>query len=473
MKVILINPSFNRYGGVVGHGGNMIPLNLCCLVAYTRLRHPDVEFKIIDSEIKGLSHEDTVKETQKFSPDLIGITSNTCVFDSVIRLVFLLSEKIPDVPIVIGGPHPSALPERTLKETEAKFVVFGEGELTFEELIEYHKEGNSSWNKINGLAYKSEDGHIRTNPPRELIKDLDILPFPARDLVECNLYVPPPTKRVAIGPNTILSTSRGCTHNCGFCAANTVWTRKIRFRSPKLVVDEIVECVEKFGIRSFNFTDEYFTALKKRVLEICRILRERKLQIRWVCSARAQRIDRETLEAMRDAGCYEISFGIESGNNKILKKIDKSIDLDEALRVIRLTKKVGITTHASYILGYLDETEETMKDTIRFAKKLNTHIAAFFIASPLPGTPLYHEALEKGYIRSDANWQDFSPLSNTESVLSFPELSIATIRKWHRKALKSYYVRPKYIISRLLTIRHWYEVLNLLGGLKIFFQIKK
>ena len=473
MKVVLLNPSFNRYGGISGHGGSMIPLNLCYLAAYSRQKRPEIEFKILDAEIKGLTHEDTVEETTTLNPDLIGITANTCVFDSVIALINLLKTSLPAVPIVIGGPHPSALPESSLRDSKADFAVIGEGEMIFEELLARIKRGENDWSKIHGLAYHGENGNVHVNSPGTLIKDLDILPFPARDLVDSSLYSPAPTKRVSLGANTLIATSRGCPYNCGFCGAQTVWTNKIRTRKPEFVVNEIEECVSKYGIRSFNFTDEFFTGNKKRVLEICRLICQSRLDVSWACSARAQRLDKETLVAMKEAGCHEISFGIESGSPEILNRIDKALDLNEAQRVICLTKKVGIISHASYIIGYIGETEKTIKETIRFAKKLNTHIAAFFIASPLPGTPLYHEAQRKGFLRREATWVDYSPLSNSEAVLRLPNLSTTLIRKWHRKALRSYYFRPKYILLRLMTIRHLYEIVNLFEGLKVFLRIKK
>jgi radical SAM superfamily enzyme YgiQ (UPF0313 family) len=472
MNIALINAAFNRYGGIQGHGGTMMPLNLCYLAAYARKQHPDAAFKIIDAEIQNLSHKETVDEVQAFSADLIAVTANTCVFDSVLNLIELLKEHLVGVPIVVGGPHPSALPQQTLQESKADFVIIGEGELTFADIIAHLKTGIKEWNQIPGLAYRDEGGNVQLNSRRELISDLDALPFPARDLIDNKRYSPPPTKRVSLGPNTLIATGRGCPFNCGFCGAQTVWTRKARTRSAGSVVAEIEECIHKFDIQSFHFTDELFTVNRKRVLEICDLIMKRNLKIAWCCSARAQKLDRELLTRMKEAGCHEISFGIESGNQEMLKKIDKSLDLDEAKKVVRLTKQVGIITHASYILGYIGETEETIRDTIRYAKALNTRVAAFFIASPLPGTPLYKEAQEKGYLRPDATWIDYSPLSNTDPILELPNLPVSVLRRWHRKALRGYYFRLGYIIPRLLAIRHWYEVANLFSGAKMFFRIK-
>ena len=473
MRIIFVNPAFNRYGGIKGHGGAMIPFNLCYLAAYARQQHPEIEVKILDCEIKGISHEESVDEIRLFEPDLICITTNTSVFDSVIVLTRLLKNKLPKSYIIIGGPHASALPERSLIESNSDFVAIGEGELILSELLFQFKTKENKWNKINGLAYYDEKRNIQINPPCKLISNLDMLPFPARDLLENKFYTPPPTKRVGLGPNTLLASSRGCPYSCGFCASQTVWTKKIRFRKSEFIIAEIEECIEKYGVHNFNFTDEFFTAKKDRVFEICKGICDRNLNISWVCSARAQQLDEETFKVMKNAGCHEISFGIESGNPEMLRRIDKCLDLNEAKQVIKTAKKVGIKTHASYLIGYIGETERSIIDTIRFSKKLNTHVAAFFIASPLPGTKLYKDALEKGYIVPESKWINYSPLSNNQPVLTLPDLSSSQLKKWHRKALTSYYLRPRYVMLCLSSIRHWYDIANLFEGLKLFFRIKK
>jgi anaerobic magnesium-protoporphyrin IX monomethyl ester cyclase len=473
MRVLLINPPFFRYGGLKGVGGVMIPLNLCYLVAYARQQHPEAEFKILDAEANDLSLEETSTQAINFKPNLIGITTTTSAFDAIMGLCEFLKSSVPDVPIVLGGPHVSALPEVSLRETAADFVAIGEGEVTFSELISVLKGEKKDFSDIDGLSFFENGKVFHRTKPRQLLADLDVLPFPARDLVDNRLYMPPPTKRVNLGINTIISTSRGCPHNCGFCSFKVVWGRKTRVRSPQSVVAEIKECVQKFGVASINFADEFFTAQKKRVLEICKLIRKENLIVPWVCSARASRLDRETLESMKRAGCHEISFGVESGNPEILKRMDKHLDLVEVERVIRLTQDIGITTHASYVLGYPGETVETIKDTIRFAKKLNTDIAAFFIATPLPGSRLYQEALENRFLRPDSTWLDYSMISNQPSVLETPDLPAATLRYWHRRALRSYYFRPRYLLTRLSRIRGWHEIINLIEGLKVYISIKK
>ncbi|HET6430582.1 MAG TPA: radical SAM protein [Phycisphaerae bacterium] len=474
MRVLLLNAAFNRYGGVQGHGGAQIPLNLCYLAAYVRRQRPGVEVRILDAEAEGLRHEQTVERAAGFAPDLVGITANTCVFDSVIDLTALLKRRMPSAKVVLGGSHPTALPERTLAECQADFLVLGEGEITLNELAGRLAEGPNGWGDIAGLAFRDAEGKAVVNAPRPLIEDLDSLPMPARDLVDNSLYYPPPTKNVSSGRSTLISTSRGCPFHCGFCSANTVWmSRRIRSRSAGNLVEEMAECVGRYGIASFNFADEFFTADKARVLAICELIRQRGLEVTWVCSARAQKLDRQTLQAMKAAGCRELSFGIESGSPEILQRMDKRIDLEEAKSVISAANALGIRTHAGFIIGYPGETAETVRQTVRVAKWLDVDIAAFWIASPLPGSRLWEEANANGWIRPGARWSDFSPLSNNRSVLTIPTLSIDRIRQLHRRALRSFYFRPRYILRKLLSIRHGYQIANLFKGLLILMRIRK
>lgn len=189
--------------------------------------------------------------------------------------------------------------------------------------------------------------------------------------------------------------------------------------------------------------------------------------------AKGCHVSRDIVRLMKSAGCREISFGIESGDEEILKRMHKDNTLEKARESIRIVKEAGIKTHASFMIGNLGETEETIKKTINFAKELNTDIAAFFIATPLPGTELYQETLKSGYLRKDVNWKYFSPLSKTRPVLSLPNLSSEKLMYWHRHAIREYYVSPKYIIKKILSLGTMVEILNLYNGLKLFFRIER
>ena len=450
----------------------MMPLNLCSLAAYVRRQSSGLDFKVLDSERMSLNVTEIVEEVKLYCPDLIGITSNTCVFDVVKNITGLIKKEAPQIPIALGGAHVSALPERALVESGADFAVMGEGEMTLSEVVKKLELGRTDWSNIKGLAYL-KDGRPVVNPPATLIQDLDILPFPARDLIDNKCYSAAPTKRVSLGPITLISTGRGCPYDCGFCAQRAIWGRKNRMRSPDSVVAEIEECVSRYDIHSFNITDELFTSDLERVAAISGLIRKRKLRVRWVCSARPERLDLETFKTMYAAGCREVSFGVESGSQKILERINKNTNLDEIRRVIGNAKKAGITTHASYIFGYIGEDDNTIRETIRFAKKLNTHVAAFFIASPLPGSRLYKEAMEKKYIDPGSAWANYSPLSNMKSVMSLPGLSSEKIRMWHRKAMTDYYLRPRYILLKIFSIRHLYDVANIFAGIKMLFGLRK
>jgi len=460
-------------GGTQGQGGSLIPLNLCYLAAYVRADDPAAKVQILDADAEGLGGDETVRHAADFAPELIGITANTGAFATIVELCRRFKARLPSTPIVLGGPHVSALPERSLRETGADYVVIGEGEVTLSELCASLGASSPELAQIRGLAYLAQDGGFRCNPPRELIRDLDGLPFPARDLVDHRRYQPPPSKRVGLGPNTLVSTSRGCPHNCGFCSARSVWQRGVRTRSPESVVAEIRQCLERFAITSINFADEFFTADRRRLQRLCTRIIDEGLRFPWVCSARAEGLDESSLRVMARAGCSEISFGIESGSPEMLGRMDKKLDLDEALQVVRACRRAGIATHASYIIGYPGETVDTIQATIRFAQRLDTDVAAFFVASPLPGSRLYQQALQDGLLRPDAGWEHYSPLSNHDPVLSLPGLPSHAIRGWHRKALRQYYLRPGYIVRRLARIRHWHEVMNLLAGARLFLSLRR
>ena len=470
MKIILVNPMFALYGGVKGHGGSAPPINLGYLASFVRSKKDYYDISILDAEALELTYDDVESHLKQEVPDVVGITANTPSFYHVTKIAEICKKVDKNIKVVVGGPHPSALPEETINIQSIDYVVIGEGEITFLELLDAIELGKSLEN-VDGILYK-KDGKVIRNRPRELIKNLDVLPYPARDLMPHHLYSPAPTKRVSNFKATSICSARGCPFNCTFCAAKVVWSRKYRCRSPQNVVDEIEYCVKEMDIREFNFIDELFTANAERVVKICEEIILRKLNIAFTCMSRVGRfVNKEILEAMKRAGCKQISFGIESGSQKILNAMKKGITIEDARNTIKLVKDVGIKTHVSYMIGNIGETEETIIQTIEFAKELDTDIAAFFATSPLPGTELWNEAVNKGYIRKDFEWTDFSPLPKNETVLDLPGLCSNEIKKWHRRAVKEYYLRPKYILKQAFALKSKMDVLNLIDGFKILLRL--
>lgn len=468
-KILFINPPYSAYGGVKGHGGKNAPLNLAYLASYIREKKDKICVDIIDAEGLELRLPRLYEQVDTFCPDIIGITCPTPVYWVVKQICRELKDKDSRVPIILGGPHPTALPRETLMDMDADVVVIGEGEETVIELIDALEKGRRLDN-ILGLAFKNCN-EVTINPRRELIKDLDTLPFPAKDLLPLQNYYLPPTKRIRSERATNMITSRGCPFNCTFCMARTAWGRQTRLRNIESVLDEIKENVEVYKLTEFSFHDELFTLKKSRVIELCKGIIDRGLDISWVCQARAGTVNEEMLEFMKKAGCGKIAFGFESGNQHMLNLMNKRETLQNAVESARLCKQAGIGVAGAFILGHPGETIESIQDTIRFAIELDIDTAAFFIAIPYPGTKLYDLAVKNGYLQKNVDWRKFAPVSNLESPMALPNLSPCELVEWKRKAYRSFYLRPSYMYQKLKSLRNYGDILDILKGIRIFLNI--
>ena len=240
MKVLFLNPPFTEYAGLEGHGGKALPLNLAYLAAYLRQERPDIALDVLDCEARELGYEQIREEVRNIQPDIVAITTPTPAFTQVLEVCKIVKQLSPRIKIVLGGPHPTALPQETIAEFDVDILVIGEGEITFAELVNA-LDKNLPLQEIKGIVYKDENGNIKQTEKRELIHDLDSLPFPARDLFDTDLYFAPPTKRMSDKKSGNMITSRGCCYQCTYCMASYLWQRLVRFRSIKNVVDEIEE----------------------------------------------------------------------------------------------------------------------------------------------------------------------------------------------------------------------------------------
>jgi len=473
MKVLLISPPFTMYAGIKGHGGLSAPLNLGYLTSYVMARSDLFDVSILDAEALELTYEKVIEHIRKEHPSLVGITSTTPSFGVIMALCSRIHQACPGLPIVLGGSHVTALPEDALKIDGVKYVVIGEGEETFLELLMAVRNGGAL-SSIKGLAFKDKDGVPHVNLRRDLIEDLDSIPMPARDRMPFHLYFSPPTKSLGMGKVVTMLTSRGCPFSCHYCISSVMWGKgSIRYRSAKSVLAEMEFCIREYGAAEFNFHDDLFIADKKRLKEICDGIRANNWKIAWICMARVDFMDEERAEWMKLAGCRKIAFGIESGSETILKGMNKRLDPAKIQRAFTICRKYGIKTGASFMIGYLDETEGTIKETIALMKKLSPDTVSIFQASPYPGTQFYIEAGKRGYLRKDARWEDYALVTNSRSVLDLPNMPSDRIRYWVKLAYRQFYLRPGYILSQLAGIKSFEDVKNMFLGAKILFNVSR
>ena len=435
MKILLVHPSNTHiYQGIKKSAAKLDkktaktpPIGLMYLAAVLQKKGYSVE--IFDAEARNMEFQETINSILNKKPDIVGMTATTPLFDSCIKIAEKLKEVNSNIKIVLGGPHITALPKESLSFKSVDFVIMGEGEYTMLELVEtIEKKGDFS--KIKGVGYKEKDKNI-LNPVRELITNLDELPFPARDLIENNLYL----KMYTGKQYTLIVTTRGCPYSCTFCDSAVTFGHRARFRSAQNVIDEIKGIIDRYGIRDITFTDDTFTLDKKRTIEICKKIIENKLDISFICSSRANTIDEERLSWLKKAGCWQITFGLESGDNDILKMMKKGITVEQARQAIQLTKKFGIGTHASFIIGSPGDNLQTINKTIEFAKELDTDYAQFSIATPFPGTEMWEMAKKQGIIMSE----DFSKFTWYYSpVFETKEFDAEQLKEIQKEAYRTY-----------------------------------
>lgn len=462
MKIALINPPFTLkecFNNFARVGSIQQPLGLGYIAAILERRGHDV--KIIDSPALKLSLEETVRAVRKFRPDVVGLTATTPSFHRAIGLARKLKQEI-DIPIIIGGPHPTTLPEDTLAYPFFDIVVIGEGEYTMLELIDCLESGKNL-NMVRGIAFKEGCKIVKTRP-REYIEDLDSLPFPARHLLPPLRYYHPTPSACRSPPQATMITSRGCPYSCTFCD-HSVFGRKYRARSASNVVDEFEEVVCKYGAKEVRFWDDTFNIDKKRVLAICREIRKRRLETEWCCMCRVDLVDEELLKAMAQAGCWQIDYGIESGNEELLKRVNKGITLSQIRKAIEKTKAAGIKVRGFFMLGLPGENEQTIQQTIKFAKMLDLDIAVFHITIPFPGTELYLQAVMNGEISDEVGYQHYLMFGSSDIPYTPKGLSKRQLLWYRSRAYKSFYLRPSYLLKQLSEIRSLRDLLRYFRGL--------
>lgn len=451
MKVILLNPPMD-FEAALGKVKNirkytvMIPHGLGSIASF--LRSNNIGVKIVDAYAEDLSIGEIVDRVIDYSPDAIGVSVVTPVIQVVEEIAKRIKEVNETIPIVLGGTHPSILPDEILSNPNIDFAIRGEGEYAFLNLLRCI-DNQGDFSVIKGISYRN-NGRIIHNPMPAYINNLDLLPLPAYDLLPMHLYTAPPQWSIAL-PSYQMIGSRGCPYSCGFCYVGL--GKEVRYKSAQYICKEIEYLINNYGCKQVVFVDTTFPLNKKHADEVCSEIIRRKInkKIVWFTSTRVDIVNQEMLNLMAEAGCRLITFGVESGNQRILDFIKKKITLEQVVKAVKMAHKAKIDITASYILGLPGETFESMLNTIKFSKKLNTLYAQFNIIVPYPGTDVFNYAVEHGLLRNKdwSNYVSLTSMTNLDPPFIPQGLTKEELLYLQRKAYNNYYLRPNIIIKHL------------------------
>lgn len=366
---------------------------------------------------------DEVREViREQAPSVLGISAKSQNFHAAVRVARLAKALDPDILVVMGGPHVTMTGTAALHHPEVDVLVHGEGEETLVELLRAWERGGDAA-LVAGVSYR-DAGQARTTPARPFIQDLDALPFPHESAPGSLLNYDSFPKSAFMNMFTI----RGCPFNCLYCGSRTIWTRRPRFRSVENVVEEMKR-LEAFGVPRINFDDDTFGVSKRRIHELCRRIKESGLRLPWSCELHVNLVDDETMALMRSANCNLVFLGVESGNNDILALNRKRITVEKAQAACEIIKKHGIQLYAFFMVGFPDETEQTMMDTFAAMRRADPDYIIYSIFTPYPGTELFQRCRELGMVDDDFDvslYNHQSPENNFTKAIGharFRELS--------------------------------------------------
>jgi len=454
-RVLLIGPQVDyarMFGKASGTAPSMVPLSLLYLSAY--LESKDIPVKILDGQIHDLDKQSLEMHIEQFNPNVVGISCATPLVYATSRIAKIVKAISPQITVVMGGPHPTVLPEETIADENVDIVVRGEGEITLFELVGAVERG-TGLNSVLGITYR-DNGTVLSTQNRPLNADLDSLPLPSRHLIPIGKYGPQIDIYSRL-PWTNMLTSRGCPYNCIFCASRRVSGHKYRVRSAEKVVEEINVLIRDYGIRNIGMADDNFVVDRKRTERICDMLIKEgcSRKVDWSCAARADQLDEALLRKMRSAGCRCICVGIETGSQRLMNILKKHLKLEKVEKGVKMMRKAGIKVRGTFLLGIPTETEEETLQTINFARKLNLDFAKFNVITPYPGTELYEMAKQRGLVGDDT-WSRLIPgigFSEAEPVFVPEGRDPKELKEKQRRAARTFYLRQRPICNLARNIR--------------------
>lgn len=450
LDLALINPPLTmeeRYGRFAALGSSTPNLGLCYLGASVRNKKYSV--KIIDSPVEELDVRQTVSLVKELHPRFIGITAATVNIIRASRLAQAIKEAGMHIPVVIGGAHVSSLPRETMEEFSAFDIgVINEGELTILDVLNTNGDIRDL-KEIPGIVYRNQEAVFST-PVKKPIEDIDQLPYPAFDLLPDMIkYYRPASHSYLRLPSAALVTSRGCNGTCTFCARPFIG-EKYRGHSAEYTLEMVDILVKNYGVRDIIFYDDNFLLDRKRVVAISEGLLKKNYNISWSCLARNETISPDFLKLIKRAGCWQIAFGIESGDQTILNNLKKRTTVEKNLKAIRMTNESGIHSRGYFMIGCPGETMETMNRTMEFSVSSGLKDFHSTFCTPMPGSELFDTA--KDYGTFDRDW---NKLGFWEPAFIPDGLTSDQLIAMHKKMFRAFYLRPKVIFRyALFGIRH-------------------
>jgi radical SAM superfamily enzyme YgiQ (UPF0313 family) len=463
-KITLINPNFRtKLGGDDSISSILPPLGLAYIAAMLR-KGGFEDINVIDMNAENLNVQQTFERIRANCPDMIGITASTPTINQVNELVNKIKEENSTLHIILGGAHPTSLPLEVMANKNVDFVAIGESEWIMLELCNTFLT-DRPLKDIKGLVWRSLDGKVNINEPMSQIEDLDSLPFPAIDLLPLDKYKSAYSKHEKFAN---ILTSRGCPGRCIYCNKK-IFGFDVRMRSAENMVKEIEFLHQTYGYKEFHIVDDLFTQDRQRVVDFCNLIIDKKLDICWKLGngVRVGSVDLELLKLMKKAGLYSLSFGIESGNQAVLNRMKKGQTLDMCRKAVNAANDAGLFVVGFFMFGNIGEDEQTMRDTIEFAKSLPLDVAQFSILVPFPGTEVRAIIEKEGKILE----LDYTKYDNIDGKMLFQHGSLTPelVERMHKQAYKEFYGRPSFILRRLLRTRSWLELKNQIkGGMAIF-----
>lgn len=439
-------------------------LALAQLAAWVRMHGYTAD--IIDLHAENLLPKDAANRVADYKPDIVALTAKTLGWPAVIEIAQMVRQAVPRAVVVCGGPQMSIYPRESLTWDCFDLAVVGDGEDTFLDICE-HVEQGSALNDIPGTLYRHPSGEIDQNPSRPASKDIDKYPIPAWDLLPMDRY----HCLTLLKPFATMVTTRGCPWHCGYCSQ--VYSDKLKFRSPGLVVDEMEYLVKSYGVKEIVMFDETFTIGKKRMRLLSEEILRRNLKVNFNIRARVDTVDREVLTWLKKAGLRSIHMGVEAGTDRVLKIMNKQITREQTEEAFRIAREVGLETRGYFMVGYYDTTPADVEEMIKFSAGLGLDWASYSVATALPATDLYRVAQERGYVDGDF-WRRYTingggPIPQLETETFTAE----RLRQYRTKAYLNFYMRPDLIRRKFSKSEGRAELMEMVGGATVLTEIVK